>query len=89
VISLKLSEILKSLEKEDVLKVIKVIYSGNTTILFWEDGEKTVVKCNKEDKFDRMLGFLTAYYQRMSRDSKTEFSKLYDKLNTEEVKIRL
>lgn len=86
---MKLSELIKLLEKEDTLKVVKVIYSGKATILFWEDGEKTVVKCNKEDKFDRMLGFLTAYYQRMSRDSKTEFSKLYDKLNTEETTIIL
>lgn len=86
---MKLSELIKLLEKEDTLKVVKVIYSGKATILFWEDGEKTVVKCNKEDKFDRMLGFLTAYYQRTSRDSKTEFSKLYDKLNTEETTIIL
>lgn len=42
------------------LKVVKVIYNKPATIVFWNDGTKTVVKCGKGDKYDPQKGFYVA-----------------------------
>ena len=36
----------------------KVIFNEPATIIFWEDGTKTVAKCQEEDKYDREKGML-------------------------------
>ncbi len=41
--------------------VRKVIFNPPATIILWEDGSKTVVKCAKGDRFDPEKGFLMAY----------------------------
>lgn len=38
----------------------KVIFSGKATIILWDDGEKTVVKCQKGDKYDPEKGLVMA-----------------------------
>jgi hypothetical protein len=35
-----------------------VIFHDPATIVFWEDGTKTVVKCQPGDEYDRLTGFL-------------------------------
>ena len=40
--------------------VKKHIYHGPATIVYWADGEKTVVKCMDADTFDPMAGFCAA-----------------------------
>lgn len=40
--------------------VTKVIYHNPATIVFWNDGTKTVVKCNKDDTYDQEKGFYIA-----------------------------
>ena len=42
----------------------KYIINNNAMILFWEDGTKTVVKCNEEDEFDAQKGYLMAYFEK-------------------------
>lgn len=42
------------------IKVIKVIYHNPATIVFWSDGTKTVVKCDKNDTYDPEKGFYIA-----------------------------
>lgn len=42
------------------LKVVKVIYNKPATIVFWSDNTKTVVKCEKKDKYDPEKGFFIA-----------------------------
>ena len=42
------------------LKVAKVIYNKPATIVFWSDGTKTVVVCDKKDKYDPEKGFYIA-----------------------------
>ena len=42
------------------LKVVKVIYNKPATIVFWSDDTKTVVKCDKKDKYDPEKGFYIA-----------------------------
>ena len=41
-------------------KIKKVIFNDPATIIFWEDGSKTVVKCQPGDKYDKMTGFAMA-----------------------------
>ena len=38
----------------------QIIYSGNRTIVMWEDGTKTVVKCAKGQEYDEYSGFVAA-----------------------------
>ena len=42
------------------IKVTKVIYHNPATIVFWSDGTKTVVKCDKNDTYDPEKGFYIA-----------------------------
>lgn len=44
----------------DNIKVVKVIYHNPATIVFWSDGTKTVVKCDKNDTYDPEKGFYIA-----------------------------
>lgn len=43
----------------------KIVYSGNRTIVFWNDGTKTIVKCAAGEEFDEYLGFIAAYAKKM------------------------
>ena len=42
------------------LKVKKIIFNNPATIVFWSDGTKTVVKCGKDDTYDKEKGFYIA-----------------------------
>lgn len=44
-------------------KIKDVIYNDPATIVFWEDGTKTVVKC-KNEKFDPEKGLAMAFQKR-------------------------
>lgn len=46
-------------------KVKKILYNGPATIVYWADGEKTVVKCMDTDTFDPMAGFCAALAKRI------------------------
>lgn len=48
----------KQIESEFSIK--KVIFNKPATIVFWEDGAKTVVKCEKRDTFDYEKGIAMA-----------------------------
>lgn len=63
----------------------RYIINKGATILFWNDDEtdKTIVKRSKDDKFNKRLGFLTAYFQYHSGLSKTKANKYLDGLEVE------
>lgn len=42
------------------LAIERVIYNDPATIVFWKDGSKTVVKCQKGDRFDPEKGLAMA-----------------------------
>lgn len=44
-----------------ISKPTKILYNDKTTILFWPDGSKEVVKCQKGDTFDPYNGFCIAF----------------------------
>ena len=38
----------------------RIIFNDPATIVFWEDGTKTIVKCSKDEVFSPYFGFLAA-----------------------------
>lgn len=77
------AEILIDVNKEDKTMMIpvirrpqikKVIFSDPATIVFWEDGTKTVVKCEEGEKFDPEKGVAIALAK------KVLYSKDYSRL---------
>lgn len=53
----------------------KIIYSGLATIVLWEDGTKTVVKCSKHDSWKPETGFLWALAEKLY-GSKSQVDKV-------------
>lgn len=41
-------------------RIKKVIFADPATIIYWSDGDKTVVKCGENDKFDPEKGLAMA-----------------------------
>lgn len=70
-------------EKEEEVKPKKVIFNNPATIVIWEDNTKTIVKCNKNDKFKKKAGYLMAYFQKTSGMTKHQCSKFLKELKTQ------
>lgn len=64
----------------------KHIINENATILFWKDGEKTIVKKCEEDDFNPRLAFLTAFFQHYCGMSKNKANKYLASLEVEKNK---
>ena len=47
------------------LKIHKIIYSGQKTIVIWEDGTKTIVSCGEGDQYDEYAGFCAAIIKKI------------------------
>lgn len=56
----------------------QIIYSGNRTIVFWNDGDKTIVKCAEGEVFDEYNGFVAALAKKMY-GSTSKVKKIIDK----------
>lgn len=66
-------------------KVIKtVIINDPATIIFWKDGTKTVVKCNKGDKFDPEKGIALCVMKKVY-GNKGKFNDIFKKYIPDEV----
>lgn len=50
----------------DSLRIKKVIYNGPATIILWDDGIKTVVKCKEGDPYSHEAGFALAVLKRLT-----------------------
>lgn len=59
----------------------RYIINKDATILFWEDGTKTIVKKSEDDKEDIVKSFLWAYFQKQSGLSKTQANKYLKKIS--------
>lgn len=46
-------------------KIKNVIFNDPATIVFWEDGDKTVVKCQEGDTFDPEKGLAMAFVKKV------------------------
>ncbi len=45
--------------------ITKVIHSGAKTIVFWDDGDKTIVSCGAGDEYDEYAGFCAAVTKKL------------------------
>ena len=45
-------------------RIKKVIFNDPATIVYWEDGTKTVVKCGKNDTFDAEKGLALCFMKK-------------------------
>ena len=50
-------------------RVKRVMIHGPATIVFWEDGTKTVAKCLPEDKFDFEKGIALCFMKKATKES--------------------
>lgn len=66
-------------EKERLPK--RYIVNKGAVILFWEDGTKTIVKRNRNDKHDPIKGFLWAYFEKSSGMTKTQVKRYLTEVN--------
>ena len=48
----------------NIPEVKKIIFNDPATIVYWKDGTKTVVKCQKDDNFDQEKGFAMAFLKK-------------------------
>lgn len=46
----------------------KVIFNGPATIILWDDGTKTVVKCKEGDPYSKEAGFALCLLKKMAGD---------------------
>lgn len=58
----------------------KVIYNGPATIILWDDGTKTVVKCKEGDPYSHEAGFALAVLKRLTGN---DFHKYLRKVTKE------
>lgn len=74
---------------EEEAELEKYIINENATILFWDDGSKTISKRHKKDKFDKELGFLFAYFYKKYKGSKASRKRVIDAINYKNIKTFL
>lgn len=61
-------------------KPTKVIFNGPATIVFWDDGTKTVVKCTEREKFDYEKGVALCYMKKFLGNDNS-FKHIFKKFN--------
>ena len=64
-------------DKPISLYVKRIIFNDPATIVFWTDGSKTVVKCEKGQPFNKYYGFCAAVAKRVFGNN-SRVSKLVD-----------
>lgn len=62
------------------LKPTKIIFNGPATIVFWDDGTKTVVKCTERETFDYEKGVALCYMKRLLGNNNS-FKHVFKKFN--------
>lgn len=67
-------------EVNKMIKPTKIIYSGRKTIVFWNDGTKTMVTRNPEDQFDAYTAFCAALAKKMFNTTSSA-KRMVDKIS--------
>ena len=57
---------------------VKVIFHDPATIVFWDDGSKTVVKCQKDDTYNEEMG-LALCFAKKAMGNKSNFNNVFKK----------
>lgn len=65
---------------KEKVEIKKVIFNNPCTIIFWSDGDKTIVKCNSED-FDKEKGLAMAIAKKFlgTNKSKSNYNDIFKK----------
>lgn len=67
----------------------KVIFDDPMTMILWADGDKTTVRCNKEDTFSKEVGLAMAIIKKLFGNSYyKQITYLIDQFSVDQVKIR-
>lgn len=61
----KPAKINKTIISAPMPNIVDVIYNNPATIVFWDDGTKTVVKCGKHDKYTGEHGLVMAIVKKL------------------------
>jgi len=70
-------------------KIERYIINDGATIIFWSDGTKTISKRHKEDKFDKEIGFLFAYFYKKWGDNKSAQKRVINSIDYKNIKTFL
>lgn len=62
------------------IKPTKIIFNGPATIVLWNDGTKTVVKCTERETFDYEKGVALCYMKRLLGNGGS-FKHVFKKFN--------
>lgn len=46
------------------VKPLRVIYSNPVTVVFWDDGTKTLSRCDEVDTYDELTGFMLCVWKK-------------------------
>ena len=68
---------------EKALKIEKVIFNDPATIVFWNDGTKTVVKCEEGETFDKEKGIALCFMKKIN-GNKSNYNNIFKKLIKED-----
>ena len=63
---------------EPYFKIKEVIFNDPATIVYWEDGTKTVVKCGKDDTYNKETG-LALCFMKKALNNKGNYNNLFTK----------
>lgn len=73
----------------EFIDIKKYIINEGATIIFWNDGSKTVSRRHKDDVFDKELGFLFAYYYKKCGLSNSSRKRVLDTIEYSKIKTFL
>ena len=69
----------------------EVIFHNPATVIYWDDGEKTVLKCHGDDAFDERMGLMVSAVKKVSAklkvDEHEELLKALSKLTATEMHV--
>ena len=66
----------------DLYSITRVIFNGPATIVFWEDGSKTVVKCKEGTHYDERTAIMWAIMKKNCGNN-TRANRVMNKLINE------
>lgn len=58
------------------LRLDRVVYAPPATIVYWQDGTKTVVKCCEKDEYSKSTGFMMCAIKKMCGNDTVTFHKM-------------
>ena len=50
---------------DDMPEIKQVIYSDPVTVVIWEDGTKTKSRCDEDDIYDELTGFMLCVFKKI------------------------